>query len=204
MQEVLNIDCSSLKGLIECAKEIGWWIPYSNAVFVSNKPKTSWKLLGDRRVLHGDGQPAIYYNDHFKIYAFNGVQIPEDYGSVPSAQWKPEWLLAEQNAEVRRVLIQGMGYERIMTELEGQKISVWEGSSFSPESSGAYREVLNIYELWRVAKEVDVEPLHLLKMICPSTGHTHVGRVPPDITSAFEAAKWRNHGIAPTEFAVQS
>ena len=48
------------------------------------------------------------------------------------------------------------------------------------------------------------EPLVLLKMTCPSTGHIHLLRVPPEMTSAEEAITWVNHGIHPDEFAVQT
>lgn len=42
-----------------------------------------------------------------------------------------------------------------------------------------------------MAVEIDVEPIHLLKMTCPSTRHIHVLRVPPDIFSAREAIRSR-------------
>jgi leucine-rich repeat protein SHOC2 len=48
------------------------------------------------------------------------------------------------------------------------------------------------------------EPIMLLKMICPSTNHVHVLRVPPDMTSAEAAITWVNHGIHPDEFSVQT
>jgi hypothetical protein len=36
----------------------------------------------------------------------------------------------------------------------------------------------------------DDEPLMLLKVICPSTQHIHVLRVPPHIQSCHQAAAW--------------
>ena len=44
----------------------------------------------------------------------------------------------------------------------------------------------------------------LLRMICPSTGHTHVLRVPPAMVSAEDAIVWVNYGIHPDRFAVQT
>nr|WP_264196540.1 hypothetical protein [Microseira wollei] len=41
-------------------------------------------------------------------------------------------------------------------------------------------------------------------MTCPSTGHIHALRVPPDMTSAREAIRWVNWGIDPEEFSVQT
>ena len=41
-------------------------------------------------------------------------------------------------------------------------------------------------------------------MICPSTGHIHFLRVPPDLNSARKAIGWVNWGVEPQEFAVQT
>jgi len=40
-------------------------------------------------------------------------------------QWQSQWLLEENNAELRRVLIQGIGYEKICKELQGQELDFW-------------------------------------------------------------------------------
>jgi len=45
-------------------------------------------------------------------------------------------------------------------------------------------------ELRLIDKDVDVEPIMLLKVVCPSTDKTHILRVPPDITSCEEAKRW--------------
>jgi hypothetical protein len=52
--------------------------------------------------------------------------------------------------------------------------------------------------------EVDVEPIHLLKMTCPSTNHIHVLRVPPNLTSAREAIRWVNWDVDPEAFVVET
>ncbi|MEG4023441.1 hypothetical protein QT996_11640 [Microcoleus sp. S13C4] len=49
-----------------------------------------------------------------------------------------------------------------------------------------------------------LEPIYLLKMTCPSTGHLHALRVPPKVRSAKEAISWVNWGIDPEEFQVQT
>ena len=41
-------------------------------------------------------------------------------------------------------------------------------------------------------------------MICPSTGHIHVLRVPPEMKSASEAITWVNWEIPPEDFAIQT
>jgi hypothetical protein len=121
------------------------------------------------------------------MYTHHGVRLPEEYGKVLSNLWKPEWLLSEKNAEVRRVLIQGIGCERICSELNAVSIDKW-------------RE----YELVKITDEADVEPIHLLKMTCPSTAHIHVHWMPPTIQKAREAATWMNRGVDPCEFAKET
>ena len=51
---------------------------------------------------------------------------------------------------------------------------------------------------------IDTELMVFLKMTCPSTGHIHILRVPPEMTSAEAAITWINHGIHPDKFAVQT
>ncbi|MCP2730640.1 hypothetical protein NJ959_19610 [Symplocastrum sp. BBK-W-15] len=44
----------------------------------------------------------------FSIYADRGVRLPGYYGKLHPNQWLSEWLLSENNAELRRVLIKGI------------------------------------------------------------------------------------------------
>ena len=59
--------------------------------------------------------------------------------------------------------------------------------------------------LWLGPRIVNgMEATYLLKMICPSTGLTHVLRVPPSVTSARDAATWINWETDPEHFAVET
>ena len=117
---------------------------------------------------------------------FSLVSLPRQYWTHPN-QWKAEWLLTEPNAEIRRMLLEGIGYDRICQELQAIELDSW-------------RE----YTLLKIAAEVDVEPIHLLKMTCPSTAHIHVLRVPPDLNSARDAIRWTNWDVDPEAFAVET
>jgi hypothetical protein len=136
---------------------------------------------------HADGQPAIQWSDGDDYYFWRGTQVPQKYGAVLSQNWRSQWLLEEPNAEYRRVLIQGIGYDRIVQELEAVELDTW-------------RE----YSLLKIQADVDVEPIHLLKMTCPSTNRIHVLRTSPDITLAREAIAWCNWEIDPEQFSVES
>ncbi|MBD1903832.1 leucine-rich repeat domain-containing protein [Trichocoleus sp. DQ-A3] len=128
---------------------------------------------------------ANHPNPQLTVYCF-GVFLPRRYWTHLS-QWQAEWLLTEPNAEVRRVLIQQIGYERICQKLAAQAMDTW-------------RE----YTLLRIDADIDVEPIHVLKMTCPSTGHLHVLRVPPTLTSAREAICWVNWDVDPEAFTVET
>jgi leucine-rich repeat protein SHOC2 len=114
------------------------------------------------------------------------MMLPHRYRTKLN-EWKPEWLLDEKNAEMRRWLIQSCGYERICQKLGAIELDTWKE-----------------YTLLKIDGEVDVEAMVLLKMTCPSTAHIHILRVPPEMTSAESAITWVNHGIHPDEFAIQT
>ncbi len=180
----IGIDCSPLKGLWAAAQHCGWWWAFENLAIVTPKP-SAIRLDSEGR-LHAEGEPAVAY-EGFQIYAHHGVRLPEKYGAVSPENWQARWLLEEKNAEIRRVLIQGIGYDRLCREIQATELD-------------SYRE----YTLLKIDSPVDVEPIYLLKMTCPSTEHLHVLRVPPDVQSALEAITWVNWGISPEAFAIQT
>jgi hypothetical protein len=160
-------------------------LPYEKVCIVCDRP-IQLSFDAESR-LHAEGEPAIQFSDGFRVYAYAGVRLPESYGKLHPHQWRSQWLLEEPNAELRRVLIQGIGYGRIAQELEAIELDSW-------------RE----YTLFELDAAVDEEPMVLLKMTCPSTGFIHVSRVPPQVESAREAIQWMNWDVDPEEFALQS
>ncbi|WP_310483114.1 leucine-rich repeat domain-containing protein [Chamaesiphon sp. VAR_48_metabat_403] len=131
-----------------------------------------------------------------QIVQLLGVNLRRRYW-IKFSEWKAEWLLDETNAELRRRLIQQIGYERIWQELDAIQLDAWrEYTLFKIDGMAQFYN-------WRRRENIH-EPMVLLKMTCPSTGHIHVLRVPPNITSAEEAIIWVNHGIHPDRFSVQT
>ncbi len=55
---------------------------------------------------------------------FLGIDLPWRYWTKFS-EWKSEWLLDEYNAEIRRVLIEQIGYEKICNELDAITLDSW-------------------------------------------------------------------------------
>ncbi len=166
-------------------KNCGQVYVYENIAIACDRPRI---LSFDNSYrLHAEATPAIQFADGFSVYAYHGVRLPENYGKLHPHQWQPEWLLSENNAELRRVLIQGIGYARICQELQATELDTWKE-----------------YTLLKIDSQVDVEDIYLLKMTCPSTEFIHVLRVPPGIKSAREAIRWVNWGTDPEDFATQS
>jgi hypothetical protein len=184
---VLNLECDrSLYELFESlTKNCGLIYPYADKCFVCDRPRNiNFDSAG---LLHAAGKPAVEFVGRFNIYCYRGVRLPEIFGQIAPEAWQAKWLLRENNAEVRRVLIQAIGYQRICQELRAIELDSWQE-----------------YTLLKIDNEVDIEPIHLLKMTCPSTGHIHVLRVPPQVRSAKEAISWVNWEIEPEEFQVQT
>jgi len=162
----------------------GFIFPCEKTCVVCDRPRHL--RFDSQNRLHAEGEPAIEFADGWKIYFYHGVRLPEQYGQLHPNKWQSQWLLAEENAEVRRVLIEGIGYDRIIQELSAKQIDSWQE-----------------YALLQI-DNADVEPICLLKMTCPSTGFIHALRVPPNLTSAREAIRWVNWEIDPEEFSVQT
>jgi hypothetical protein len=151
--------------------EKGLWLFLvgADAIYWIRQPKLH---LDDRNRCHRDGAAAFVLPGE-KSYFWHGTLIPELWGRTNSEHWKPKWLLETSNAEHRRVLMQGIGYERIMDEL-GSKLVHRDGDM----------------ELRRLTADVDVEPVVLLKVVCPSTRSLYALRVPPNMTDCETARRW--------------
>jgi hypothetical protein len=136
---------------------------------------------------------------------FLNTNLPRRYWTKFS-DWKPEWLLDENNAQIRHVLIEQLGYEKICEELNTVALDNWR------EYTLLKIERINPVFDWVTGRNafdeklevIGREPMVLLKMICPSTGHIHILQVPPEMESAEQAITWINHGIHPDRFTVQT
>ncbi|MEG4580668.1 leucine-rich repeat domain-containing protein [Microcoleus sp. MON1_C5] len=172
-------------------EECGWILPFEKICIICDRP-LHLRFDAENR-LHAEGEPAIAFADGYSLYFHHGVKLPEKYGRVHPDRWQPEWLLSEENAELRRLLIQRIGYDRICQELAVTELDSWQEYT-----------LLSIEFEDDFDNEGNAKPVYLLKMTCPSTGFIHALRVPPDVRSAKEAIRWVNWDIDPEEFSVQT
>lgn len=85
-------------------------------------------------------------------------------------------ILSERNAELRRVMMERVGYERLLEAIQAEVLD-------QDEDPGGERRLL------RIAIEGD-EDLVCVSVKCPSTGHQFILRVPPTMTTCRQAVAW--------------
>lgn len=128
-------------------------------------------------LLHEIGKPALEFRDGLSLYSVFGVNVPEKWGKTLEDQWSAEWLLEAKNAEHKMILIKVLGYEKVLEELN---------STLIHRELDKFKHEMMLFKI----KDYDVEPIHLLKVVCPSTNKIHVLRVPPYMKTCEEARRW--------------
>ncbi|GHA77261.1 DUF6745 domain-containing protein [Streptomyces termitum] len=163
-----------LAGLAAVADQAGWWWPYENVAVVCERPV---ELHRDEagRLDRGDG-PALAHRDGFALHAWRGMAVTADFlAGLPGLT--PERVRAEENAELRRVMLEFYGYERYL-----------EASGARPEG----RDETGV--LWRIALDGD-EDVVMVEVVNstpePDGEHrTYWLRVPPATRTAREGVAW--------------
>ncbi|WP_427159617.1 DUF6745 domain-containing protein [Aliinostoc sp. HNIBRCY26] len=112
---------------------------------------------------------------HGFVLRWRGVQVSDKIAFAGDSITGQD-ILNTENVELRRVLIERVGYERFIQQVGGL-------IRHRDRDAGGERQLIYIpFE--------DDEPLMVLKVICPSTGHIHVLRVPPYMQTCHQAAAW--------------
>lgn len=112
---------------------------------------------------------------HGFVLRWRGVQVNNRI-AFESDSITGQDILNMENVELRRVLIERLGYETFLQQVGGL-------IRCSDRDAGGERQLIYIpFE--------DDEDFVVLKVICPSTRHTHILRVPPHMQSCHQAAAW--------------
>lgn len=106
---------------------------------------------------------------------WRGVRVDERIAFHPD-QISAHEALAEKNSEVRRVMIERIGYMRFATEAKATVVD-------EDQDAGGRRQLLKI-------DLKEDEPLVGLSCICPSTARQYLLRVPPSTRTCHQAAAW--------------
>ncbi|WP_225801606.1 DUF6745 domain-containing protein [Streptomyces sp. NK15101] len=172
-----------LAGLATVAEHAGWWWPYENAVVICERPV---ELHRDEagRLDRGDG-PALAFRDGFALHAWRGMQVSAEFlAGLPGLT--PERIRTEENAELRRVMLEYYGYDRYLA------------------ASGARHEHGDeTGVLWRIelADDEDVVMVEVVNSTPEPDGthRTYWLRVPPRTRTAREGVAW-TFGLRPEEY----
>ncbi|MFD4124871.1 DUF6745 domain-containing protein [Streptomyces globisporus] len=163
-----------LAGLAEVARNAGWWWPYENAVVITERPDVLHRDEAGR-LDHGEG-PALAYGDGFALHAWRGMPVPAVFLDELSSL-TPERIRAEENAELRRVMLEYYGYDRYLTESGAEPV---------------HRDETGI--LWRIALDGD-EDVVMVEVVNSTpepdgTNRTYWLRVPPTTRTAKDGVAW--------------
>lgn len=193
--EVLGVTMEDYDKYMLIAENLSWVYTYEELCIVCERPKVHYTLDGD---IHCDGEPAIKFSDGVELWLWHGIPLPA-FMQCHSSTWDPKWLLDDEkgmNSEHRRILIEALGYENILSRLDSEIISTYNTTNYVGYG--------NEYELHIIRGDFGGEDAHILTMRCPSTNHCHAVRVDPKHKTAREAVIEFNNGIDPESFEIQT
>jgi hypothetical protein len=170
-------------------KSCGWTWWHQNVLAISDRPSVINR--DERGRLHCENAPSIAYRDGWKLYHVHGVLVPEYVIEHPIEITIPK-IDAEQNAEVRRVMIDRYGKDRFLVDSGAEEL---------------HRDTFGI--LYRKNLKDD-EPMVVVKVKNSSPEpdgsiKDYWLRVHPDCKTAQEAVAW-TFGLKEKEYrpAVES
>jgi len=165
---------SKLEGLMDTARECGWCWPFDGIAIITPKPRELHR--DDRGRLHNEAGAALLYPDGWGIWAIHGVRVARRVVEQPDTITVAE-IEAEQNAEVRRVMVERYGQARYLMDAGAKAIGTDDyGTLYRKELSGD-------------------EPILMVKVVNSTaepdgTFKDYFLRVPPTIKTAREAVAW--------------
>ena len=173
----LNNETEKLDGLMLQAQSAGWFLPHEHICWISERHRRVCR--NSRGQLHSHDGMAVEYPDGWGVWAWNGVRVTEQIIMNPDSLM-PEQIAKESNAQVRQVMVERIGIERICQLFKAQ----------SADKRGTYE--LLILDLG------DGRKRPYLKMLNPSIGVWHVEGVDPRVRTVQEALNFRN-GLTPEQ-----
>ncbi|MFE0512156.1 DUF6745 domain-containing protein [Streptomyces sp. NPDC058964] len=167
-------DRAPLDGLGEVCRSAGWWWPFAEVAVVCERPVALHRDEAGR-LDHGDG-PALAYPDGFALHAWRGMPVPAAFLAGLRAL-TPERIRAEENAELRRVMLEYYGYDRYLTDSGARPVH--------RDETGT---------LWRIDLDGD-EPVVMVEVLNSTpepdgTRRTYWLRVPPATGTARQGVAW--------------
>ncbi|GAA5021510.1 DUF6745 domain-containing protein [Streptomyces siamensis] len=163
-----------LHALAAICRSAGWWWPFARVAVLSERPVALHRDEAGR-LDHGDG-PALAYPDGFALHAWRGMPVPADFlAELPTLT--PERIRSEENAELRRVMLEYYGYDRYLADSGARPVH--------QDETGT---------LWRIDL-ADDEPVVMVEVLNSTpepdgTRRTYWLRVPPSTRTAKAGVAW--------------
>ncbi|MDL5199226.1 DUF6745 domain-containing protein [Streptomyces sp. ALI-76-A] len=182
--DAVSADGGPLDAVAAVCRSAGWWWPYARVAVVCERPVALHRDEAGR-LDRGDG-PALAYPDGFALHAWRGMPVPAEFlAELPSLT--PERIRSEENAELRRVMLEYYGYDRYLTDSRAQPV---------------HRDVTGT--LWRIDLPDD-EPVAMVEVLNSTpepdgTRRTYWLRVPPTTRTAKAGVAW-TFGVDPEVYA---
>jgi hypothetical protein len=158
----------------DLVRNTSWFLLNEDVALVLERPL---ELHTDEDgLLHNPNGPAVRFPDGWALWALEGVPVPSDVIERPDGIDAREALQME-NVEARRVVLEHLGWERIIA-----------ASGLRPIAEDDHGR------LWTIPVEGG-EAIVLLEVLDATVGHDgsqrrYVLRVPPTVRTPREAAAW--------------
>ncbi|QFG20962.1 DUF6745 domain-containing protein [Actinomadura sp. WMMB 499] len=172
-----------LAGLAEVARAAGWWWPYERLAICCERPSELHRDEPGR--LHRRDGPALAHPDGFALHAWRGMPIPPDFVDSLTGLDAGR-ILREENAELRRVMLEIFGYDRYLADTGAKPVH--------QDETGV---------LWSIDLPDD-EPVVMVEVVNSTpepdgTYRTYYLRVPPSTRTAREGVAW-TFGVAEADY----
>jgi len=176
---------ASLDALTDYSAAAGWFWPFRGVVICTDRPEALRR--DDQGRLHSPDSAALAYRDGWSIFAWHGVRVAE------SIILRPEEITVaqirdEQNAEIRRVLLERYRFDRFVVDAGAAPVHADEtGTLYRINLAGD--EPLVVVSLMNSTPEA-AHAEGLIQAPDGSWRKQYVIRVPPNMHTAREAVAW--------------
>lgn len=169
-----------IRPLIDVAKAGGFIHLEKDRVIVINRPES---IVMSEGLLHNENGPSVRFRDGFEVYSWRGTRVPKEY-IMEKDKLDPTLALTHENVEMRRVISEIIGWDRVLELLNPTIIDE------DDQEIGTLLEV----DIPDIGKE------RFIRVLC-GTNRQFALPVPPDTKTAMGAQAFL-HGMKLEDFML--